>query len=186
MPFFNGWRPGGTGSLCHSAHDFAFFHRIQRAKASTVGQVGCVHELRNECRCSTGCRARRDWKCASQPSPCLPIRANASASTRRTAHPSSTSLKSQRRPADPDGLARSRPLANGYFRESFVDELVHSCGQDPYLFRRGLLSKGRALWPSWMKQHAAHVGAMLQRESPKALRSSNATTPSPRRSWISP
>jgi isoquinoline 1-oxidoreductase subunit beta len=31
---------------------------------------------------------------------------------------------------------------NGYFRESFVDELAHSRGQDPYLFRRGLLAKG--------------------------------------------
>jgi isoquinoline 1-oxidoreductase subunit beta len=31
---------------------------------------------------------------------------------------------------------------NGYFRESFVDELAQSRGQDPYLFRRGLLSKG--------------------------------------------
>src|ERR1700723_1662577 len=32
---------------------------------------------------------------------------------------------------------------NGYFRESFVDELAHSRGQYPYLFRRGLLlSKG--------------------------------------------
>jgi isoquinoline 1-oxidoreductase beta subunit len=31
---------------------------------------------------------------------------------------------------------------NGYFRESFVDELAHSRGQDLYLFRRGLLSKG--------------------------------------------
>jgi hypothetical protein len=40
MPFFNGWRPGGTGSLRHSAPDFAFFHRIQRAKAFTVGHVG--------------------------------------------------------------------------------------------------------------------------------------------------
>ena len=30
---------------------------------------------------------------------------------------------------------------NGYFRESFVDELAHSRGQEPYLFRRGLLSK---------------------------------------------
>jgi isoquinoline 1-oxidoreductase beta subunit len=31
---------------------------------------------------------------------------------------------------------------NGYFRESFVDELAQSRGQDSYLFRRGLLSKG--------------------------------------------
>jgi isoquinoline 1-oxidoreductase beta subunit len=31
---------------------------------------------------------------------------------------------------------------NGYFRECFVDELAHARHQDPYLFRRNLLSKG--------------------------------------------
>src|SRR6202522_4343440 len=51
ISFFNGWRPGGTGSLRHPAPDFSFFHRIQRTKAFTVGHVGCVHKLRNECPC---------------------------------------------------------------------------------------------------------------------------------------
>jgi isoquinoline 1-oxidoreductase subunit beta len=31
---------------------------------------------------------------------------------------------------------------NGFFRESFVDEMAHLRNQDPYLFRRQLLSKG--------------------------------------------
>ena len=30
---------------------------------------------------------------------------------------------------------------NAFFRESFVDELAHASGQDPYLFRRKLLAK---------------------------------------------
>jgi isoquinoline 1-oxidoreductase beta subunit len=32
---------------------------------------------------------------------------------------------------------------NAFFRESFVDELAHANGQDPYLFRRKLLAKKR-------------------------------------------
>ncbi len=33
---------------------------------------------------------------------------------------------------------------NGFFRESFIDEMAHLCGEDPYQFRRNLLAaKGR-------------------------------------------
>jgi len=30
---------------------------------------------------------------------------------------------------------------NGFFRECFVDEIAHAAGQDPYQYRRRLLSK---------------------------------------------
>jgi len=30
---------------------------------------------------------------------------------------------------------------NGFFRERFVDEIAHAAGQDPYQYRRRLLSK---------------------------------------------
>jgi isoquinoline 1-oxidoreductase beta subunit len=30
---------------------------------------------------------------------------------------------------------------NGFFRECFVDEMAHAAGQDPYQYRRRLLSK---------------------------------------------
>ena len=36
------------GSLRHSAPDFSFFHRIQRAKALTVEHVGCVQLSRHD------------------------------------------------------------------------------------------------------------------------------------------
>ena len=43
MPFFNGWRSGGTGIPPPFRTRFFIFHKIQRAKALTIGHVGCVH-----------------------------------------------------------------------------------------------------------------------------------------------
>ena len=74
-------------------------------------------------------------------------------------------------PGVPSGFWRSVGNSqNGFILESFVDELAHAAGKDPYEYRRGLLGKQLAaidgVWSLWPRRRA---GASLSRQDSIAV-----------------
>ena len=68
----------------------------------------------------------------------------------------------------PRGAWRSvGPSFNGFAVECFVDELAHAAKEDPYVFRRRLLSAARV--PSGMEAITAREGADSPQPDPRAL-----------------